>query len=134
MATPVTVCLEELPAPGGVGVFAVRTGKGRGRRGRERWTQYGFREIKCEVGGRGFVVGGGRDVYHARVGPEDGDTDCECLGFAGHGYCKHVAGLTVAVVRMAPVAFDFWGRVCDGRSAGGLAAAAGGDAAAAGGR
>lgn len=103
MATPVTVRVEEIPPPGGVGVFAVRETK-------RRWRQYGFREIRCEVGGRGFVVGGGRDVYHARVGPDDGETECECLGFAGYGYCKHVAGLRVVVARMAPAAFDFWGR------------------------
>jgi hypothetical protein len=55
---------------------------------------YTFREIPCEIGGRGFAVHrlGLGELYHVRIGrPED--CGCECLGFLRHGRCKHIQGL-----------------------------------------
>ncbi len=56
---------------------------------------YTFREIPCEIGGRGFAVHrlGQGNLYHVRVSAPD-DCSCECLGFLRWGRCKHVSGLT----------------------------------------
>lgn len=55
---------------------------------------YVFREIPCEIGGRGFAVHrlGLSNLYHLRIGTVQ-ECSCECLGFLRHGYCKHVLGL-----------------------------------------
>ena len=74
----------------GVGVFAIAT--------RKTTQFYVFKEIPCDIGGRGFVVHrlGLADVYHVRIG-EPIEASCECLGFLRHGKCKHVQGLTALV-------------------------------------
>ncbi|MGF1578480.1 MAG: SWIM zinc finger family protein [Gemmataceae bacterium] len=55
---------------------------------------YVFREIRCDIGGRGFIVHrlGLSDVYYVRTG-EPHDCSCECWGFLKHGSCKHILGL-----------------------------------------
>lgn len=55
---------------------------------------YTFREIPCEIGGRGFAIHrtGVGTRYDVRIGRPD-ETSCECLGFLRHGRCKHVLGL-----------------------------------------
>jgi hypothetical protein len=70
----------------GIGVFSFRIG--------EEITWYTFREISCEIGGRGFATHrlGLGNLYHVRVG-EPAECACECLGFLRHGRCKHVLGL-----------------------------------------
>lgn len=90
------------PGADGCGTFIA--GRGSGRR------LYGYREIACQVGGRGFVVGGGDDVYFARVGDPDGNDSCECMAFLRGGECKHLAGLRIVAERVPPAAFDAWGR------------------------
>ena len=66
--------------------------------GRKELEFYGFREIPCAIGGRGFKVQriGRPDLYHVRIGlPEQ--CSCECLGYLRHGKCKHIGALqTVA--------------------------------------
>ena len=74
------------PNADGVGVFCFDiNGKGQ---------FYTFREIWCDIGGRGFAVHrlGQGELYHVRVGKTE-DTSCECMGFLRWDRCKHVAGL-----------------------------------------
>ena len=83
---PRSIRLEIPPDKTGTGVFCLRQD-----------TQlhfYVFREIPCEIGGRGFVVHrlGLGTPYHVRVG-EAAECSCECLGFLRHGACKHVLGM-----------------------------------------
>lgn len=89
-AEPRTITLVRPPNRHGVGVFCIATGK--------KSQFYTFREIPCEIGGRGFAVHrlGQGTLYHVRVGgPED--RSCECLGFLRWDHCKHVDGLTALV-------------------------------------
>jgi hypothetical protein len=90
-----TINLVRAPGPDGVGAFSI-TAKG-------RTTHYTFREILCEIGGRGFAVHklGLGELYHVRVGrPED--WSCECMGYLSHGYCRHVLGL-LALIRQGRI-------------------------------
>ncbi len=75
----------------GVGVFSITAG--------ERAVHYAVREVRCDIGGRGFAVHklGLGALYHVRVG-RPLDCSCECKGFLYHGYCRHVAGL-LALIR-----------------------------------
>jgi hypothetical protein len=69
------------------GVLCITTGK--------KPSQYAFKEISCDIGGRGFAIhalGIGGVLYHVRIG--DGtDVTCECMGFLRHGRCKHIMSL-----------------------------------------
>lgn len=84
--TTSTITLLRPPAAHGVGVFSIQIGK--------RVTYYSFREIPCEIGGRGFAVHrmDQQPIYYVRIGSRH-DISCECLGFLAHGQCKHVRGL-----------------------------------------
>lgn len=77
-----------LPTPEelGVGIFTIATKK--------RTDFYVFKEIPCEVGGRGFAVHrlGLGNVYHVRIGDRR-ECSCECMGFLRHSKCKHIQGL-----------------------------------------
>ena len=89
-APPRTISLVRPPDGRGIGVFAIAS---------DRATQfYTFREIPCEIGGRGFAVHrlGQGTLYHVRVGAPE-DTSCECLGFLRWGRCKHTAGLAALI-------------------------------------
>ena len=81
-----TVTLVRRPNRAGVGVFCIAAA------GRPQF--YTFKEILCEIGGRGFAVHrlGQGNLYHVRVSGSD-DSSCECMGFLRWGRCKHVAGL-----------------------------------------
>jgi len=83
---PRTISLLRSPTADGVGVFKLTVGK--------QAQCYTFKEIRCDIGGRGFVVHrlGLGTVYHVRAG-EPEDCSCECLGWLRHGKCKHVLGL-----------------------------------------
>jgi hypothetical protein len=86
---PRVIRLVRTPDADGLGLFAVTTGK------RVRRTEfYIFKEIPCDVGGRGFEVHrlGLGPLYHVRIGAP-AQTSCECLGFLRHGQCKHIQGL-----------------------------------------
>jgi hypothetical protein len=85
-----TIRLVRPPNADGVGVFCIALG--------EKCQFYTFREIRCEIGGRGFAVHrlGRGELYHVRVGAPE-DTSCECLGFLRWGRCKHVAGLAALI-------------------------------------
>jgi hypothetical protein len=85
-----SIRLTHPPDDRGVGVFTITLA------GRMHW--YTFREIPCEIGGRGFIVHklGLGDVYCVRVGQPD-DCSCECLGYYRHQRCKHVEGLRALV-------------------------------------
>jgi len=76
----------------GVGIISVRV--------RTKTTYYTIREIRCDIGGRGFAVHrlGLGELYHVRVGAAE-DCSCECLGFLRHGHCRHVLGLLALVRR-----------------------------------
>ena len=96
----VTVQIEELPpSPGGWGFFSLRT-----RSKSKKWVRYGFREVFCEIGGRGFIVVGGDEPYAVQI--SDDGSSCECLGFLSSGWCRHYAGLLVVCDRMKPTNFD----------------------------
>ncbi len=87
---PRTISLAREPDGRGIGVFYITNG----------WDSqfYTFREIPCEIGGRGFAVHrlGMGTLYHVRVGgPEE--RSCECLGFLRWGHCKHVSGLAALI-------------------------------------
>ncbi|HYV35325.1 MAG TPA: hypothetical protein VE988_06450, partial [Gemmataceae bacterium] len=73
-----TVRLMRPPSADGIGVFSVSD--------RRRTTFYAFREIACDIGGRGFAVHklGLGTLYHVRVGKPE-EYSCECMGFLRHG-------------------------------------------------
>ncbi len=82
--------LVRQPDESGVGVVCLSSGT--------KQAFYTFKEVPCEIGGRGFVMHrlGLGELYHVRIGrPED--RSCECLGFLAHGMCKHVLALTALV-------------------------------------
>jgi hypothetical protein len=87
---PRTIRLIRQPGPDGVGIFAITA--------RRLATTYVFREIPCDIGGRGFAVHrlGLGNLYHVRIGTPR-DCHCECLGYLRHGRCKHILGLTALV-------------------------------------
>ena len=88
--SPRVIRLIRRPDPYGVGVFSITQ--------KRRVYFYAFKEIPCEIGGRGFVVHrlGLANVYHVRVGSPR-ESSCECLGFLAHGRCKHVQGLAALI-------------------------------------
>jgi SWIM zinc finger len=81
-----SIRLFRSPARDGVGVFRITAGR--------QTAFYTFREIPCEIGGRGFAVHrlGLGTLYHVRIG-EPEDCSCECRGFLTHDRCRHVLGL-----------------------------------------
>jgi hypothetical protein len=81
-----SIRLIRAPNQDGVGVFCLRD--------RKTLAFYIFREIHCDIGGRGFAMHrlGLGPLYHVRVGRPD-ECECECLGYLRHGHCKHIAGL-----------------------------------------
>jgi hypothetical protein len=85
-----SIRLVRPPDVRGIGAFAITI---------DGQTQhYTFREIPCEIGGRGFAIHrtGVGARYDVRIGrPEQ--TSCECLGFLRHGRCKHVLGLRALI-------------------------------------
>jgi hypothetical protein len=87
--SPRVIRLTRPPDALGVGIFSIA----------EKTTQhYVFKEIPCEIGGRGFVVHrmGLATAYHVRVGRAD-ECSCECMGFLRHGHCKHIQGLSALI-------------------------------------
>lgn len=86
------IALVRSPAIDGVGVFRITTGA--------TVQFYTFREIRCDIGGRGFVVHrlGLGTVYHVRAGAPE-ESSCECLGWLRHDHCKHVLGLNALIGR-----------------------------------
>ena len=86
-----TIRLLVPPGPDGVGAFSIMANG--------HTTHYAFREIPCEIGGRGFAVHklGLGSLYHVRVGYV-ADWSCECKGFLFRGYCRHILGL-LALIR-----------------------------------
>ena len=89
---PRTIALVRPTDARGIGVFCISDGK--------KSQFYTFREIPCEIGGRGFAVHrlGQGSLYHVRVGTPE-DMACECLGFLRWGRCKHTAGLAALTRR-----------------------------------
>lgn len=87
---PRVIRLARRPDQFGVGVFEI-TQKGQSR-------FYVFKEIRCDIGGRGFAVHriGLADLYHVRIGTNV-ESSCECMGFLRHGKCKHVQGLSALI-------------------------------------
>jgi hypothetical protein len=85
-----TIALVRSPAADGLGVCCIRV--------RRKPVWYAFREVPCEIGGRGFAVHklGLGTLYHVRVG-EPVNCSCECLGFLRWGYCRHVLGLLALI-------------------------------------
>jgi hypothetical protein len=81
-----TISLVHASLPDGVGIFSIRDPR--------QTVFYAFREIPCDVGGRGFAVHklGLGTLYHVRVGRRE-ECSCECMGFLAHGVCRHVLGL-----------------------------------------
>lgn len=87
---PRTIRLLRCPGPDDAGVFAIAGG--------QATTTYVFKEIRCDIGGRGFAVHrlGLGNLYHVRIG-RPRDCSCDCLGFLQHRRCKHVLGLTALI-------------------------------------
>jgi hypothetical protein len=81
-----SIRLIRLPDRNGVGVFQIFAAG--------RLCFYTFREIPCDIGGRGFAVHrlGIGQLYHVRIGRRS-DCSCECAGFEFRGYCRHILGL-----------------------------------------
>jgi hypothetical protein len=95
-ATPTrTIRLVREPDGRGVGIFCITD--------TQKTQFYTFREIPCEIGGRGFAIHrlGQGALYHVRVGKPE-DRSCECMGFLRWGHCKHTAGLA-ALIRQGKV-------------------------------
>jgi hypothetical protein len=87
---PRLIRLIRRPGADGVGVFSITS---------KNATQfYVFKEIACEIGGRGFAVHrlGLANLYHVRVGTPR-ECSCDCLGFLSRGRCKHVQGLAALI-------------------------------------
>jgi len=86
MPGPRTIRLLQTPSAEEPGVFAIAD--------KRKTTFYVFREIPCEIGGRGFAVHrlGLGSLYHVRIG-QPRECTCECMGFLSRGRCKHVSGL-----------------------------------------
>ena len=84
------VRLLRAPEDTGVGLLALTS--------RRKTAFYVFKEVPCEIGGRGFVMHrlGLGPAYHVRVGRPD-ECSCECLGYLRHGKCKHLQGLMALV-------------------------------------
>jgi hypothetical protein len=84
--------LHRPPGPDGVGVFSIHSGK--------KAAHYIFREIPCDIGGRGFEIHrlGLGALYHVRVGKKS-ECECECLGYLAHSHCKHLAGLLALIAK-----------------------------------
>jgi hypothetical protein len=87
---PRVIRLIRPPDTFGVGVFAITR--------KDRTEYYVFKEIPCDIGGRGFEVHrlGLGELYHVRVGVAS-ECSCECLGFLRHGHCKHIQGLAALI-------------------------------------
>ena len=87
-----SIQLSRSPTMDGVGVLRITVGS--------KSQFYTFREIRCDIGGRGFAVHklGLGTLYHVRVGDPE-VCSCECLGFLAHGHCKHVLGLRALIRR-----------------------------------
>jgi hypothetical protein len=88
--SPRLIRLIRRPDDLGVGVFAITKN--------HRTYYYVFKEIRCDIGGRGFAVHrlGLANLYHVRVGTPR-QSSCECLGFLSRGRCKHVQGLAALI-------------------------------------
>ena len=86
---PRVIRLVRRPGPCGVGVFSITE--------RRQTIYYVFREIPCDIGGRGFEVHrlGLANLYHVRVSAAD--DSCDCLGFLSRGRCKHAQGLAALI-------------------------------------
>jgi len=89
-----TIRLTRKPDADGTGVFEIRIGK--------RSENYAFREIRCDIGGRGFAIHklGLGTLYCTRTG-RPSDTSCECMGFLRTNHCKHTEGLRALIERGA---------------------------------
>jgi len=81
-----SVRLVRNPADDGVGVMGLTDRKGE--------SLYAFREIPCDIGGRGFLVHriGLEQLYHVRI-HGDKESTCECMGYLSHGRCRHIFAL-----------------------------------------
>jgi hypothetical protein len=90
VTAPRVIRLIRPPGNDGVGIFSITD--------RNRTQDYVFKEIRCDIGGRGFAVHriGLADLYHVRVGAPR-DSSCECLGFLRHGHCRHIQGLAALI-------------------------------------
>ena len=86
--------LTQPPDARGVGTLCITDGKG-------ECVNYVFREIPCQIGGRGFELhklGIGGILYHTRAGNDPNEEcSCECMGWLRNGHCKHVAGLLALI-------------------------------------
>ena len=89
-APPRVIRLYRAPDENGVGVFRITAN------GQPQF--YTLREIRCDIGGRGFAVHrlGMGTLYHVRVGTPE-ECECECLGFLRWGRCKHILGLRALI-------------------------------------
>jgi hypothetical protein len=87
---PRVIRLIQRPGRDGVGVFSITKD--------HRTYYYAFKEIPCDIGGRGFGVHrlGLANLYHVRVGTAH-ESSCDCLGFLSRGRCKHVHGLAALI-------------------------------------
>src|ERR1043165_4670558 len=65
---------------------------------RKKTEIYVFKEVACDIGGRGFAVHrlGLGNLYHVRIGTRT-QSSCECLGYLRHGHCKHIQGLAALI-------------------------------------
>lgn len=87
-----TIRLTRKPDADGIGTFEIRVGR--------RCENYVFKEIRCDIGGRGFAIHklGLGTLYCSRTG-EPSDTSCECLGFLKTNHCKHTEGLRALILQ-----------------------------------
>jgi hypothetical protein len=86
-----SIRLVHPPNRDGVAIFCVTAEDG--------LSFYALRELRCDIGGRGFAVHrlGLGTLYHVRIG-SPAECSCECEGFVYRSQCRHVLGL-LALVR-----------------------------------
>ncbi len=65
-------------------------------------TYYRYREIPCEIGGKGFEVWrfAASEPYYVRVGTPR-TCFCDCIGFTARTTCRHILAL-IAIAKVSP--------------------------------
>lgn len=86
--------LRKPDAKGRWGCFRVRQG--------DRSWLYLFREIDCDIGGRGWEIRrlAAGFSYFTRTGHTGNMIGCDCIGYEARGLCRHVLAMTALIPKI----------------------------------